>query len=276
MSSTFLRARFDPGGAHHLRRRARVGDREPARSSAVSRSCIVALLLVSACHAERPQSRQVAMSRAAVDDLALRRYVAAGDRAYIIGTEGGDFPAMGGHIAGEMGGVWAPPIKLVDGYWLSVDGARIGPAKRFTTGLGFAQLDLPTASGDLDITRVELAPDDIPAILVGVTMTNRAASERSVTLVLVARSELLPVYPWDFGKPRSKALADRVSFESPRGVIRFERPTTPWTALIAGMPDGEAFAPTDQQGTTGGLRWSLHVPARGERTVWVAIAGSSQ
>jgi hypothetical protein len=56
------------------------------------------------------------------DRLDDRRYVAAGSRGYIVGAETGRFPAMGWHIQGEMGGIWSPPIKLLDGLWFGVDG----------------------------------------------------------------------------------------------------------------------------------------------------------
>jgi len=35
-------------------------------------------------------------------------YVTAGDRAYVIGSQNGNFPDMGTHVPGEMGGVWVP------------------------------------------------------------------------------------------------------------------------------------------------------------------------
>src|SRR5256885_16127988 len=51
-------------------------------------------------------------------------YVTAGDRTYLIGTQDGNFPDMGEHVPGEMGGLWLPPIKLLDGFWATVtDGA---------------------------------------------------------------------------------------------------------------------------------------------------------
>ena len=34
----------------------------------------------------------------------------------LIGTQDGNFPDMGSHVPGEMGGVWVPPIKLLDGF----------------------------------------------------------------------------------------------------------------------------------------------------------------
>ena len=76
--------------------------------------------------------------------LDLRRYAAAGDRAYELGTEDGRYPAMGFHTRGEMGGIWTPPIKLLDGIWFGINGQWIGPATRFTSGFGYVQMALPT------------------------------------------------------------------------------------------------------------------------------------
>src|SRR4051794_11340340 len=59
-----------------------------------------------------------------------RREVASGPRAYSIGFEDGRFYANGWHITGEMGGVWTPPLKLVDGVWFGLDGQWIPPASR--------------------------------------------------------------------------------------------------------------------------------------------------
>src|SRR4051794_14532584 len=53
-------------------------------------------------------------------------YVAAGDRAYLIGTQDGDFPDLGGHVPGEMGGLWVHPIKLLDGFWATVSERATG------------------------------------------------------------------------------------------------------------------------------------------------------
>jgi hypothetical protein len=49
-----------------------------------------------------------------------RWYALCGTRLYCIATQTGTFPDTGWHVPDEMGGVWAPPIKLLDGYWLGV------------------------------------------------------------------------------------------------------------------------------------------------------------
>ena len=56
---------------------------------------------------------------------------------------GRPYPAMGFHTRGEMGGVWTPPIKLVDGIWFGVGNRWIGPATRFTSGYGHVRMRLP-------------------------------------------------------------------------------------------------------------------------------------
>ncbi len=77
--------------------------------------------------------------------LADRREVAGGTRAYSIGFEDGRFYANGWHTTGEMGGVWAPPLKLLDGVWFGVDNAWVGQATKFTSGAGYIRYDLPAA-----------------------------------------------------------------------------------------------------------------------------------
>ena len=90
--------------------------------------------------------------------LDVRRYAAAGDRAYDLGTEDGRYPAMGFHTRGEMGGIWTPPIKLLDGIWFGINGQWIGPATQFTSGFGYVRMSLPATDG-VQITRTDFAPD---------------------------------------------------------------------------------------------------------------------
>src|SRR3954470_21067554 len=53
-------------------------------------------------------------------------YSAAGDRSYLIGTQDGNFPDLGGHVPGEMGGLWTHPIKLIDGFQATVSDSLSG------------------------------------------------------------------------------------------------------------------------------------------------------
>src|SRR6266540_4262437 len=110
---------------------------------------LVALLamVTPAAHGSPAASAGQLTTLSTTDRLADRREVAAGTRAYSIGFEDGRFYANGWHITGEMGGVWAPPLKLVDGVWFGLDDQWVGPATRFSSGWGFTRFDLPDTAG---------------------------------------------------------------------------------------------------------------------------------
>src|SRR6476469_9475794 len=108
------------------------------------------------------------------DRLQDRREVAAGTRAYAIGFEDGHFYANGWHIQGEMGGVWAPPQKLLDGLWFGVDGQWAGPATKFTSGQGYVRYDLPPLSG-LQLRRTDFVPDGVRGAVFGLELSNPGA-----------------------------------------------------------------------------------------------------
>ena len=77
------------------------------------------------------------------DQLKTRRYVSAGDRAYVMGFEDGSFYAQGWHVTGEMGGVWSQPLKLVDGVWFGVDGSWLAAGDEVHERLGLHADGLP-------------------------------------------------------------------------------------------------------------------------------------
>src|SRR6202043_2134200 len=131
--------------------------------------------------------------------LGSRRYAAAGDRSYELGTEDGRYPAMGFHPRGEMGGIWAPPIKLLDGIWFGINGQWIGPATTFTSGFGYVRMALPTTGG-IQLTRTDFAPDGRRAVEIGLTLSapSQAAHLR---LNVDAHSELMSADPRGFTTP---------------------------------------------------------------------------
>src|SRR4051794_1762145 len=141
------------------------------------------------------------------DRLKDRRAVAAGERAYAEGFGDGRFYANGWHITGEMGGVWAPPQKLVDGVWFGVDDQWVGPATKLTSGWGYTRYDLPDTGG-LRLQRTDVAPDGQRAVLFGLELTNPATGDRTVTVKVDAHSDLMGAYPWGFSGVTPNAKDD--------------------------------------------------------------------
>jgi hypothetical protein len=243
-----------------------------------------------------------------------RRYVAAGDRAQVLGFEDGRFYANGWHITGEMGGIWTPPLKLVDGVWFGVDGQWLGPATKFTSGWGYARMEFPDAAG-LKVERTDFAPDGHRAALLGLRLTNPGAA-RTVTVQVDAHSELMGHYPWGFTGVTPNAsdnIPDKGSFDGHNLVFTDDgalpgAPVHHYAALVgtAMTPDsgtiGDQFwgpqpghrctgsepgAPADPKpsqcddgpfgrGTGGELTYTVALPASGSKTLWLAVAGSDQ
>src|SRR5215470_15130776 len=130
--------------------------------------------------------------------LADRRALVAGDRLYSMSAADGSWPAAGFHTRGEMGGIWSPPIKLLDGVWFGLDGQWVAGARSFTSGYGYVRRSLPDTAG-VRLDRVDVVPDGLRAGLVGLVLT--APSTRTVTLSVDAHSELSTVYPWGETNP---------------------------------------------------------------------------
>jgi hypothetical protein len=150
-----------------------------------------------------------------------------------MGSEDGRFPPMGWHIRGEMGGVWAHPMKLLDGYWFALDGQWIPQASKFTTGPGYAQLQFPTTDG-LNVTRTVFSSDGSPVVLVGLTLQDPDSVSKSVKLAMHARSEIMAAYPWGWTTPNAKEFngPDEGSYDRSTGTLTFKESGKPWYAAV--------------------------------------------
>jgi hypothetical protein len=268
----------------------------------------VSIGLVAVPAAARAASPEVSTSTR----LADRREVTAGQRSYAVGFADGRFYANGWHISGEMGGVWAPPLKLVDGVWFGVDDAWVGQATRFSTGRGYTRYDLPDTGG-LQVQRTDFAPDGQRAALFGLQLTNPAGGDRTVTVKVQAHSELMGAYPWGFSSVTPNArdnLPDHGSFTGK--ALQFTEdgalpgaPEHHYAALIGAAekplsgdaaasgggfrgPQGDRVCQETERtlppsacddgpygrGTGGELRYRVRIPAGAQRTLWVGVAGS--
>jgi hypothetical protein len=278
----------------------------------VLRGKLIALALLSmalACAETAVAAPELSVSQR-LDD---RRYDVAGERARTIGFQDGRFYANGWHITGEMGGVWAEPLKLVDGVWFGIGDEWVGPATEFTSGWGYAKFALPSASG-LRLERTDFVPDGRRAGLFGLTMSNRGDGPRTVTVKVDAHSELMTEYPWSFAGVVPNAadnLPDTAEFDANAGTLVFRdrgrlphenAPEHDYAALVGANLDpiaGETgSSPNEYRGPQGSnvctaeaepsacddgpfgrgrggeLRYEVTVLAGGSRTLWVAVAGS--
>ncbi len=242
--------------------------------------------------------------------LADRRALVTGDRVIAMGDETGLYPATGWHIRGEMGGIWTPPVKLLDGIWFAVDDAWLGAdvaATRYTTGQGYQRFDYAGADG-VSVGRLDYAPDGARANMIGLTLNS--ATRRTVHLAMDAHSELMPNYPWGWTTPSAADvnLPDTGAYTD--GTLTFrEAGTSPGTgahdyAAVVGSsvrPSGHELGPdhrgpqdpavvcpadgtappkcddsTFGKGTGGRLTYDVALKPGKATTLWFTVAGSDQ
>ncbi len=262
-----------------------------------------------------PAATDPSASRLSVTErLSDRRVVAAGTRAQALGFADGGFYAHGWHITGEMGGVWTPPVKLVDGVWFGLDDQWVGPATRFTSGRGYTRYALPTTAG-LQVERTDFAPDGRRGALFGLKVTNPGAA-RTAKLTIDTHSELMGQFPWGFSgvSPNAKDnLPDRGAYDG-RRLTFTDRGTLPggaahnyaaavgtsltptsgaigddyWGPRAGHRCTGtEPGAPADPKpsvcddgpfgnGTGGRLTYAVKLKAGATKTIWLGVAGSDQ
>jgi len=126
-------------------------------------------------------------------------FATTGRRLYVIGDIDGDFrprsnpydlAAFGGPraddpLGGELGGVWAQPVKALDGYAfvVEVDGERrpLLDADRFAQT--FADVRFDYQKEPLKATRRDFVPQDRPALFTTLTLQNTGNEPLDVRLV---------------------------------------------------------------------------------------------
>ena len=216
-----------------------------------------------------PPLAQAADELSTSNRLDDRRFVTIGPRAYELGTEAGRYPAAGFHTRGEMGGVWTPPIKLVDGIWFGVGDDWIGPATRFTSGYGHVKMRLPRTGG-LRVERTDFVPGERRGVLVGLKL--KGDGKRTVKLRMQTHSELMSIYPWGETTP-SQTDASTCPTRSPSpAVARVRRVRHPAGAERAphtwGAAVGSRLTPSSHRTGDGfrGPQGDVICPASGPDT----------
>ncbi len=198
-------------------------------------------------------------------------YVTPGDRAYMVGHQDGSFPDLGWHIKGEMGGIWAHPIKLMDGFdaFLHKDGNPIPltNAVSFTNYPVANRHDYTLDSLELEVSRWQFVPDGKEGVVLEYTFTNTGEEERSMTLELRGRPDLRPTW-----------LGERTEMIDGKDISNYDDALKAWVTRDSLNPWYVVFGPgSEMEGSRGkesGLSYDLVLPPGGTEHVRFAIAGS--
>ena len=213
-------------------------------------------------------------------------YVTAGDRAYLIGTQDGNFPDLGEHVPGEMGGLWVHPIKLIDGFWASVSDSATGKVVALAQSTEFVNYPYgnrlryaPVLDG-MEIERFQFSPDGQAGVIVQYTFRNSADRRRQLSFQLSVKTDLSPV--WFSDKLGIKDAPDTVAWETANRFFVARDTRHPWFAVWGAIPSASAEpiadpvpVPTRGMGVPAASRHSLSVDPHGTATLTFVFAGSA-
>jgi hypothetical protein len=213
-------------------------------------------------------------------------YVTAGDRAYLIGTQDGNFPDLGQHVPGEMGGLWLHPIKLIDGFRAQVTDSAVHQEVTLSEATDFVTYPYGTrfrygpVLDSLDIERFQFSPDGRQGVIVQYEFKNVAARKRDLTFQFTVKTELRPV--WFSDHIGISDARDTVAWQPADRRFIAKDTDNAWFAVWGATPSAGARSiaspepiHTSGVGVTAASRYSLSVAPNGTSTLTFVIAGSA-
>lgn len=213
-------------------------------------------------------------------------YLTPGDKAYMVGHQDGSFPDLGWHVAGEMGGIWAHPIKLMDGFTANfeIDGASecLDNASRFTNYPFFNKHHFELASLGLEIERFNFVPEGKKAVYVEFQIKNTTNENLSAKFTFDGKIDLRPV--WLGEQTGMIDGPDEVTFNESKGTVEAKDRDNDWFVVYGGnkKPNGQTLGAAScdyerkGQGTNAGLSYHVEIGSGETETLSFVISGSAE
>jgi len=215
-----------------------------------------------------------------------KEYLTPGDRAYVVGTQDGNFPDLGSHVPGEMGGLWTPPIKLLDGFWVKLSetdgkrGAWLTEAKEFINypygnRFFYAPID------GIEVERLQYCPQQREGIVVQFRLRNTSGKLRDLRFSFVAKTDLSPVW---FSKENNIIDApDTIHWVEGKNLFAANDTKHPWFTVwgsslpvISHQADATAPVQTIGLGKAASVTYRLQIKAQETVTAVFVVSGSNK
>ncbi|MEM1218648.1 MAG: glycogen debranching protein [Bacteroidota bacterium] len=213
-------------------------------------------------------------------------YVCAGDQAYMVGHQDGTFPDLGWHVTGEMGGVWAHPIKLMDGFLIQLTEGK----NQICLNQADTFLNYPLANKHvyflpewgLQVERRQYVPDGKRAIVVELELLNNRPEARDIQIAFNAFVDLRPV--WLGERTNMVDAADTAFWQEDHQHWVAKDLNNDWfVSWTAGEPAQDhqssmencQYAPVGK-GCARQSSYRVQVPAQGKRSLPFVISGSDE
>lgn len=205
-------------------------------------------------------------------------FVTAGDRLYMVGHQDGSFPEIGWHVKGEMGGIWNHPIKLMDGFDVSLtiqgNTTELEKADSFIN-YPFANLhryDLQNEA--LLVERIQFVPDSTEGLMVQFKITNQAENEKKIVLSINGHADLRPV--WLGERTGMVDHQDRGIFENNMWLVKDSK--NPWFVVFGSDQEAAEHKTVENEylgkGFSGNSSYVLTLAPKSSQTFDFYIAGS--
>ena len=255
--------------------------------------CLAFLFFFAAGHAQGQQSGN-AYSTSIMKGISNngqhkdKPYVTAGDRTYVIGTQDGNFPDMGNHVKGEMGGLWLHPIKLIDGFWVKLTDLDTHQAKKLSEAVEFINYPYgnrfkyaPVLDG-VDVERFQFCPDGQEGMVVQYSVKNTSNRKRKLNFEFSVKTDLSPV--WYSNEIGIQDSTDHVDWEAESNFFSAKDDGNPWFGIWGGTQSSSARSigesaiaeQTIGNGVAVASEYTLPVDRQSAVTLTFIIAGSSK
>jgi len=211
-------------------------------------------------------------------------YVSAGDQLYIVGHQNGQFPNLGWHVQGEMGGIWQHPIKLMDAYAFQISNHEqtvcLDQAVQFSNYPLGSKQDFQLSSLGLSAELYQIVAEGEPAAIIEIHLHNQTQQAFDGLLNFTGISDLRPV--WLGARTNMLDQQDSSYFDKTLNAWIAKDQSNPWYAIW-----GSSLSPTGNQSSDchteiqgkiaqGGNNYAIQLERGASMVAQFYLAGSSK
>jgi len=209
-------------------------------------------------------------------------YVTAGDRVYMVGHQIGSFPDLGWHVKGEMGGIWDHPIKLMDGFEVTLNwqdqSLKLDSATSFVNYPYANKHTYNLSENNMQIERFQFVPDGKEGILIQYKLKSRSDEVQNFDFVFSGFSDLRPV--WLGERTGMIDSEDKAEFLKNSNAWLLKDNKNPWYVIFGThmQPSEYSFEKSIHHGLgiSGNLTYKISLQPNEIKILNFTIAGSYQ
>ena len=209
-------------------------------------------------------------------------YVTAGDRVYMVGHQNGSFPDLGWHVKGEMGGIWDHPIKLMDGFEVTLDwrdqSLKLDSATSFVNYPYANKHTYNLSKNNLQIERFQFVPDGKEGLLIQYKLKNLSEKTQNFDFIFSGFSDLRPV--WLGERTGMIDSEDKAEFLKNSSAWLIKDNKNPWYVIFGShmQPSEYSFEKSIHHGlgVSGNLTYKISLEPNKIKIINFTIAGSYQ